>query len=92
MRGSYSDPQINGRMKFEDAAFNIVDVPNGISNAQGVVTFTGDMQSGTRATIQSFSGETGGGKIELTGFAGLTGSQTMFRIHAVAQRTLAHDS
>ena len=37
VRGSLSDPQIAGRVKFEKAAFNIVDVPNGISNATGTV-------------------------------------------------------
>ena len=71
MRGSFSDPQINGRMKFENAAFNIVDVPNGISNATGTVIFTKD-----RATIQSLTGETGGGKIDLSGFASYGGGQT----------------
>ena len=86
VRGSFDTPLINGRTDFQNASFNIEGVPNGISNARGVVTFTGDAQNGTRATIQSFSGETGGGKIELTGFAGLTGSQTLFRIHAVANQ------
>jgi translocation and assembly module TamB len=77
VRGSFSDPQINGRLNFEKAAFNIVDVPNGISGASGTVIFTKD-----RATIQSLSGETGGGKIELSGFASYGGGQAVFRLHA----------
>ena len=80
VRGSFSDPQINGRLKFEKAAFNIVDVPNGISKATGTVIFTKD-----RATIQNLSGETGGGKIELSGFASYGGGQAVFRLHARAR-------
>jgi translocation and assembly module TamB len=79
VRGSLSDPQINGRMKFEDAAFNIVDVPNGISKANGSVVFTKD-----RATIQDLTGETGGGKVDLSGFASYGGGQLVFRLHARA--------
>ena len=33
--GPLDAPQINGRMQFQNAAFNIVDFPNGISNANG---------------------------------------------------------
>jgi translocation and assembly module TamB len=80
VRGSWSDPQINGRMNFEKAAFNIADVPNGISDATGTVVFTKD-----RATIQSLSGETGGGKIDLSGFASYGGGQLVFRLHANAR-------
>jgi len=80
VRGSLSDPQINGRMTFEKAAFNIADVPNGISAASGTVIFTKD-----RATIQSLSGETGGGKIDLSGFASYGGGQLVFRLHARAR-------
>ncbi len=77
VKGTFSDPQIVGRMEFKNAAFNIADVPNGISKATGVVLFTKD-----RATIQRLTGETGGGKIDLSGFASYGGGQTVFRIHA----------
>ena len=80
VRGSLSDPQVSGHMKFEDAAFNIADVPNGISKASGTVVFTKD-----RATIQSLSGETGGGKIDFSGFASYGGGQLVFRLHANAR-------
>ena len=79
VRGTLADPQINGRMTFERAAFNIVDVPNGISQASGTVVFTKD-----RATIQSLTGETGGGKVDLSGFASYDGGQLVFRLHANA--------
>src|SRR5207253_9570893 len=81
IRGSFSDPQIVGRVEFQKASFNIVDVPNGISNATGVVLFTKD-----RATIQSLTGETGGGQIQLSGFAGYGGGEPIvFRLHARAR-------
>ncbi|MGA2268036.1 MAG: translocation/assembly module TamB domain-containing protein [Bryobacteraceae bacterium] len=81
VRGPLAEPQINGRMEFQDAALNIAGFPNGISKASGVVLFTGD-----RATIQSFTGETGGGKIELSGFAGYGGGPVVFRLHARAEQ------
>jgi translocation and assembly module TamB len=78
IRGTLAAPQISGRVSFQNAAFQVADLPNGISNANGVITFTGD-----RATIQSFTGETGGGKVELFGFAAYgPDGQLVFRIHA----------
>ena len=37
VRGSLDAPQINGRIEIQKASFNIADVPNGISNANGVI-------------------------------------------------------
>ena len=34
-------PQITGRVQFQKAAFNLADFPNGVSNANGVILFTG---------------------------------------------------
>jgi translocation and assembly module TamB len=79
VRGTLAAPRITGRVQFQNAAFNVADFPNGISNAAGVIVFTGD-----RATIQTFEGETGGGKVRLTGFAGYEGSHLVFQVHAVA--------
>jgi translocation and assembly module TamB len=77
VRGSLDAPQIIGRVTFQRAGFNIADVPNGMANANGVIVFSGD-----RASIQSFSGETGGGRIQLSGFAAYGGGATVFRVHA----------
>lgn len=77
IRGPLNAPQVAGRVAFDRAAFNISDVPNGISNATGTIVFTGD-----RASIQKFTGETGGGKIELSGFIAYGGGPTIFRLHA----------
>lgn len=81
VRGSLDAPQIAGRAQFQRAAFNIADVPNGISNANGAIVF-----SGGRASIQSFTGETGGGKVDLTGFVAYGGGPTVFRLHARVQQ------
>jgi translocation and assembly module TamB len=77
VRGTLNAPLASGRVEFHDAAFSLVDFPNGISAANGVISFTGG-----RATIQSFQGETGGGQIHLTGFAAYGNGQTIFRLHA----------
>ncbi len=79
VQGALNDPQIEGRVQFQNAAFNLTDFPNGISNANGVVAFTGD-----RATIQSFSGETGGGRVTLSGFVSYNGGPPIFRLVARA--------
>jgi translocation and assembly module TamB len=79
VRGTFAAPRITGRVQFQNAAFNVADVPNGISGAAGVILFTGD-----RATIQTFTGETGGGKVDLTGFAGFEQNHLVFQLHARA--------
>ncbi len=81
IRGDLASPQVNGRLQFEKASFNITDLPNGISNATGTVSF-----SGTRATVQDFTGDTGGGKIRLTGFATYANGEAIFRLHARADQ------
>ena len=80
VRGTIDSPSVSGRTEFHNANFSVADLPNGLSNANGVVLF-----SGGRATIQSFSGETGGGKVGLTGFASYENGQTIFRIHSRVQ-------
>jgi len=77
VRGTFTAPQISGRVAFQNATFQVTDLPNGISSANGAILFTGD-----RATIQNFTGETGGGKITLTGFAAYGGGPLVFRLHA----------
>jgi len=81
VRGSFDAPQITGRMEFQNAAFGIVGVSNGISAANGSIAFTKD-----RANIQSFTGQTGGGQVSLTGFAGYGAGPMIFRLHARAQQ------
>jgi translocation and assembly module TamB len=77
--GTTTQPQINGRLQLQNASFNMLNLPNGISNANGAITF-----NGTEAVIQNITGQTGGGKVTLTGFMAYGGPQAQFRVQATA--------
>ena len=81
VRGPLAQPLIAGRLDIKNATFNLAEIPIGISNTNGVILF-----DGSRATIQSFSGESGGGTLTLSGFAGYTGDALVFRLHANAHQ------
>jgi translocation and assembly module TamB len=80
IRGPLAQPQVAGRLDIKDAAFNLAEIPVGIYKANGVVLF-----DASRATIQSFSGESGGGTVTLSGFAGYSGDTLAFHLHANAR-------
>ncbi|HTT61172.1 MAG TPA: translocation/assembly module TamB domain-containing protein [Bryobacteraceae bacterium] len=80
IKGPLAQPQVSGRLDIKDATINLSEIPVGISNTNGVILF-----DGSRATIQSLSGESGGGKVTLTGFAGYGGNELVFRLHATAE-------
>ena len=79
IRGPIAQPQINGRLEIKDADFSLAEAPVGVSKATGVILF-----DGSRATIQNFSANSGGGKLTLSGFAGYGGNALVFRLHANA--------
>jgi len=81
VRGPLTQPSITGRAQLKDANLNVATLPNGISNASGVILFTGD-----RATIQSFTGESGGGSVNVTGFASYSGSDVAFHFELIARQ------
>jgi translocation and assembly module TamB len=80
VRGSLRDPQLNGRMDLKNASLYLADLPNGLDNANGSVIFDRN-----RATIETLSAETGGGKIFFAGFVELRDVLT-YRLQAEAQR------
>jgi translocation and assembly module TamB len=80
VRGAFDKPQIGGRLEVQNGSISLADFSNGLDNANGVITFSGD-----RATIQSLTGESGGGKIRISGFAGYGGDQVVFNLHADAE-------
>jgi translocation and assembly module TamB len=80
VRGALDVPQVTGRLEVQNAALSYTDVPNGLTNANGLILFSGD-----RATIQNLTGETGGGKVQLTGFGAYSGGNPAFRVHADVQ-------
>ena len=81
MRGSFANPLVNGRVELKGANVNYAGASNGLSNGNGVI-----LLNGTTATIQSLTGESGGGKITVAGFAGFNPTQAIFNLHATANR------
>jgi translocation and assembly module TamB len=80
IRGPLAQPQVAGRLDIKDATINLAEIPVGVSKTNGTILF-----DGSRATIQSLSGESGGGKVTLTGFAGYGGDTLVFHLHATAR-------
>jgi translocation and assembly module TamB len=68
-------------MEIADAAFNLRDVPNGLEKISAVIRF-----DRTRATIERFTAQTGGGDLSLSGFVGFGGEELVYRLQAAAQR------
>lgn len=80
IRGNAQLPTIGGYLDLKNANLNLVDAPNGLSNANGRIVFDGN-----RANIQSLTAETGGGKVKMTGFVAFAGGTYTFRLAADAQ-------
>lgn len=81
VRGRWNTPDITGRALIRNGEFHYTEFSNGLTNANGEIAF-----SGTRATIQSFTAESGGGKVEVTGFATRAAGTTNFRVESSAQQ------
>ena len=81
VRGTFSQPLVNGSIELKNANINYADTSNGLSNGNGVI-----LLNGNTATIQSLTGESGGGKIIVSGFAGLTNSVLSFNLRAAASK------
>jgi translocation and assembly module TamB len=79
VKGTAADPVINGRLQLQKASFNMLGLPNGLSNANGALVF-----DGTEARIENLSGECGGGTLTLTGFVAYGGPQMNFHLQANA--------
>lgn len=79
--GTRAKPSVNGQLQLKDASFNMLEVPNGVSDANGTVAF-----NGTEATIQNITARSGGGKITLSGNVGYGGPQMDFRVQARADQ------
>ena len=77
VRGGFAAPDLSGRAILRNGDFHFADFSNGLSSANGEITFTG-----SRANIQSLSAESGGGKVQASGFASWSGDQIAFRVEA----------
>jgi translocation and assembly module TamB len=81
VRGDWKTPDVSGLATLRNGDFHYTDFSNGLTNANGEIAF-----NGTRANIQTFHAETGGGKVDATGFAALTGGLLNFRLEAKVQK------
>jgi translocation and assembly module TamB len=77
IRGGWTTPDLSGHATIRNGEFHYADFANGLSNAAGEVVFYG-----TRATIQSFTADTGGGKFTGSGFATLNAGALAFQFSA----------
>ncbi len=79
--GSLSQPLLNGKVELHGANLNYADFSNGFSNGNGVI-----LLNGKTATIQTLTGESGGGKITVTGFAGISPAAIIYNLRANASK------
>ncbi len=79
VRGTFSNPALNGTLEIKNANLAVTDVPNGLSNANGTLVF-----NGSQATIRDLTAESGGGKVQLGGFVSFINSNLAFRLRADA--------
>lgn len=80
LQGTTDDPQLNGRLSFQNASFYLRDVITGLDKVNGAILFDKN-----RATIESLKAQAGGGDLQLTGFVGF-GKQISYRLQAQASQ------
>lgn len=76
IRGTFDNPQVDGRMQFNNASFYLRDVPNGFDKVNGTILF-----DRTRASIETLTAESGGGNVSLTGYIGF-GTELSYQLAA----------
>jgi translocation and assembly module TamB len=81
LRGPLRDPQVGGRLELKDASLYLNDLPAGVDNVNGVVTFDRN-----RANIESLTAEVGGGRIGFGGFIGFANGVLLYRVQASADQ------
>ena len=83
VRGSLTEPQVDGRVELQNASLFIRDLPNGVDQANGLILFDRN-----RATIQNLTGVTGGGNVtfESGSFVGFRGTALIYRLQATAKQ------
>ncbi|MBV8819786.1 MAG: translocation/assembly module TamB domain-containing protein, partial [Acidobacteriaceae bacterium] len=79
VRGPFTQPLVNGQLRLQNASFNMIDLPNGLSNANGVIQF-----NGTSAVIQNLKAETGGGTVTAAGGVGFANGILRYGLRANA--------
>ncbi len=70
--GTLAAPALQGRLAFQNASFALTDFPNGLSEVNGSVAF-----SGNRATIENLTASSGGGLLHIAGFVNFGGANPL---------------
>ncbi len=81
IRGALNDPQVNGRLELKGASLYLADIPQGVDNANGVITFDRN-----RANIEKLTAEVGGGRAAFQGFVGFGGGVLLYRVQGNADQ------
>ena len=81
IRGSATEPQVEGRLELKNASLYVTDLPNGLDQANGVILFDRN-----RASVDSLSATTGGGQVTIQkgSFVGFRGPALLYRVQAAA--------
>jgi translocation and assembly module TamB len=79
IKGGLENPLVNGNLQLNNTSLYFGELPTGLDNVNGSVLFDRN-----RATVQSLTGESGGGKFSLTGFVGFGGPALVYRLQAAA--------
>jgi translocation and assembly module TamB len=80
LRGTFAQPLVNGQIVLKNANVNYTEMPNGLSNANGII-----LLNGTSASVQALTAETGGGRISVSGFVGFSPAVN-FNLRAAASK------
>jgi translocation and assembly module TamB len=70
IRGSFGSPAIQGKIDLKNASMSFADISNGLTNATGEI-----LLNGNTATFRTFTAESGGGKVTITGSASYNNGQ-----------------
>lgn len=77
VRGPAAGPQVSGQMEIVKTSIFLKGLPAGVEDIQGTIFFDRN-----RANIQKLTGVSGGGRLTLSGFAGLARGDLTFRLQA----------
>ena len=81
VRGTFTEPQVDGRLELMNASLFLRDLPNGVDQANGLILFDRN-----RATVRALSAVTGGGTVmfQSGSFVGFRGPALVYNLQATA--------
>ena len=73
--GTLKQPNVTGSAELKEVSLHLVDAPNGISSANGVI-----LLNGTNATIKNLTARVGGGDTSISGSASFSGASQNYNL------------